>query len=138
MDLKTKTAMVMLQRAEDPYVNTRNPRYAWRAWQLARQAKVSIPDWVLRFIDRIAEHEVSVGNRNTDTADRYEDALKQMDAAVDRHRNRRAVRKAAKQLGVDLAISRRDKPNLSAIARNAAKAHGVSVNRLLARYRFSR
>ena len=43
-----------------------------------------------------------------------------------------------KQLGVDVKISRRDQPNLSAIARAAAKAHRVSVNRLLARYRSSR
>jgi hypothetical protein len=61
-----------------------------------------------------------------------------MDAAVDRHRNRLAMRKVAKQLGVHLEVSRRDSPNLTAIARDAAKANRVSVNRLLDRYRSSR
>jgi hypothetical protein len=135
MDLKTKAVVAALQRDEDLYLNTRNPRYVWHAWQLARGATVSVPDWVLRFIDRIAEHGITARSRNTDTADRYEAALTQMDAAVDRHRHRLAIRKVAKQLGVHVEISRRDEPNLSAIARDAAKANRVSVNRLLARYR---
>jgi hypothetical protein len=58
MDLKTKAVAAALQRDEDLYLNTRNPRRVWHAWQLARRAKGSTPDWVLRFIDRIAEHEI--------------------------------------------------------------------------------
>jgi hypothetical protein len=138
MDLMTKAVAVALQRDEDLYLNTRNPSHVWHAWQLARRTKASIPDWVLHFIDRIAEHGIAARSRNTDTAERYEAALTQMDAAVDRHRHRLRVRKVAKQLGVDVEVSRRDKPNLTAIARDAAKAHGVSVNRLLDRYRSSR
>jgi hypothetical protein len=49
-----------------------------------------------------------------------------------------AIRTVATRLGVDVPISRRDRPNLSAIARVVAKTHRVSVNRLLARYRSSR
>ena len=58
--------------------------------------------------------------------------------AIDRHRRKLAIRKRGTAFGVPVDISRRDTPNLSAIARDAAKAHGVSVNRLLARYRSSR
>lgn len=138
MDLKTKAVAVTLQHYEDLYVNTGDTRHAWRAWQLARRAKVSIPDWVLLHIDRVAEAAATVRTRKMDTVDRYEAALTQMHAAVDRHRRRLAMRAVAKQYGVNLTISRRDTPNLSAIARDAAKAYGVSVNRLLARYRSSR
>ena len=60
-----------------------------------------------------------------------------MEAAVDSHKKRLRIRHVAKQLGVNMTISHRDRPNLSAIARVAAKTHGVSVNRLLARYRSS-
>jgi hypothetical protein len=138
MDLKTKAVAVVLQRDEDLYANTHNPSHVWHAWQVARRMKASIPDWVLQFLDRIAEREIVTHSRNTDTAERYEAALTQMDAAVDRHRNRLAMRKVAKQLGVHLEVSRRDSPNLTAIARDAAKANRVSVNRLLDRYRSSR
>lgn len=86
MDLKVKAVNAALQRDEDLYVNTRNPRHAWHAWQLARTAKVSVPPWVLRFVDSIAASAIAVRNRNTDTADRYDAALSHMEAAVDRHR----------------------------------------------------
>ena len=138
MDLKTKAVNAVLRRDEQLYLNTRNPRYVWHAWQLARQEETAIPDWVLRFVDGIAKAGVTLRSRKTDTADRYDAALTQMDAAVERHRRRLAIRKLGKQLGVPVEISRRDEPNLSAIARAAAKAHKVSVDRLLARYRSTR
>ena len=134
-DLKAKGIAAALQHEADLYHNTRNPQYVWQAWQLARAAKVRIPDWVLRFLDALARSEVTKRNRQTDTADRYEAALVEMEVAVDRHRNRLKIRKVGKALGVDVPISRRDKPNLTAIARSAAAANGVSVNRLLNRYR---
>ena len=138
MDLKTKAVNAVLRHDEQLYLNTRNPRHVWHAWQLARQEETAIPDWVLRFVDGIAKAGVSRRSRKTDTADRYEAALTQMDAAVERHRRRPAIGKLGKQLGVPVEISRRDEPNLSAIARAAAKVHKVSVNRLLARYRSTR
>lgn len=72
MDLKAKAVAAALRVDEDLYVNTRNPRHVWHAWQLARRAKVSPPDWVLQFIDRVADREVTARSRKTDTADRYE------------------------------------------------------------------
>lgn len=127
-----------LQYDRDLYHNTDNAHHAWHAWQLARQAGMSIPDWVLQFGDGFAIRGAAERSRNTETADRYEAALTAMDAAVERHKRRLRIRKVGKQLGVDVKISRRDRPNLSAIARLVAKKHGVSVNRLLARYRSSR
>ena len=137
MNLKEKAIAAALQRDHDLYHNTGNAHHAWHAWQLARQASVAIPEWVLRFVDGIATRGVAERGRNTDTADRYEAALTAMDAAVKRHTARLKIRKVGKQLGVDVKISRRDRPNLLAIARVVAKEHRVSVNRLLARYRSS-
>jgi hypothetical protein len=137
-ELKTKVVIATLQRDRDLYHNTGNTHHAWHAWQLARHAGVSIPEWVLEFIDGIATRGAAARSRNTETADRYEAALTAMEAAVKRHRDRLKIRKVGKQLGVDVSISRRDRPNLSAIARAVAKEHRVSVNRLLARYRSSR
>jgi hypothetical protein len=137
MDLKTKAVTAALQRDRDLYHNTGNAHHAWHAWQLARQAGVAIPEWVLRFVDGIATRGVTERSRNTETADRYEAALTAMDAAVERHRRRLKVRTIGRQLGVDVKISRRDRPNLLAIARVVAKEHRVGVNRLLARYRSS-
>jgi hypothetical protein len=137
MDLKTKAVAVALQRDHDLFHNTDNAHHAWHAWQLARQAGVAIPDWVLQFVDGIATHGVTERSRNTETADRYEAALTAMDAAVARHKRRLKIRKVGRQLGVDVKISRRDSANLLAIARVVAKEHSVSVNRLLARYRSS-
>lgn len=137
MDLKTKAVTAALQRDRDLYHNTGNAHHAWHAWQLARQAGVAIPEWVLRFVDGIATRGVTERSRTTETADRYEAALTAMDAAVERHKRRLKVRKVGRQLGVDVKISRRDRPNLLAIARVVAKDHRVSVNRLLARYRSS-
>ena len=137
-DLKVKTAIAFLRHNEDLYQNTRNPRYVWQAWQVTRQLKLPIPEWVSRFIDALAATEVVKRTRATETADRYEAALTAMEVAVDVHSRRLEVRKVAKHYGVSVAISRRDAPNLSAIARVAARDNGVSVNRLLARYRASR
>jgi hypothetical protein len=137
MDLKIKAVTAALQRDRDLYHNTGNAHHAWHAWQLVRQAGVSIPEWVAQFVDGIATRGVAERSRNTDTADRYEAALTAMEAAVKRHRMRLKIRKVGKQLGVDVPISRRDNPNLLAIARAVAKDHRVSVNRLLARYRSS-
>jgi len=138
MDLKTKAVAAALRVDENLYRNTRNPRHVWHAWQLARTANAPIPDWVLKFIDQLAKSRITARSRKTDTADRYEAALTQMHAAVASHRRRVRIRDVGTQLGVDVKISHRDQPNLSAIARAAAKAHGVSVNRLLVRYRSSR
>ena len=137
MDLKTKAVTAALQRDRELYHNTGNAQHAWHAWRLARQAGVPIPEWVLQFVDNIATRGVAERSRNTDTADRYEAALTAMDAAVKRHTARLKIRKVGRQLGVDVPISHRDNPNLVAIARVVAKGHGVSVNRLLARYRSS-
>jgi hypothetical protein len=115
--------------------NTGNPHHAWHTWQVVRRNKVAIPSWVAAFIDTVAAREVTVRTKATDTAERYHAALTAMTVAVDRHNNRLRIREAAKQLGQPLMISRRDKPNLTAIARDVAKAHGVSINRLLAQYR---
>jgi hypothetical protein len=138
MDLKIKAVTAALQRDRDLYHNTGNAHHAWHAWQLARQAGVPVPEWVSKFVDAIATHGVTDRSRNTDTADRYEVALTAMEAAVKRHRMRLKIRKLGKQLGVDVPISRRDRPNLTDIARAVAKNHRVSINRLLARYRSSR
>ena len=135
IDLKAKGIAAVLQHTAELYRNTRNPRYVWEAWQLARASKVRIPDWVIRFLDALARSEATRRNRQTDTADRYEAALVEMEVAVDRHRDRLKIRKVGKALGVDVVTSRRDKPNLTAIARIAAAANGVSVNRLLSHYR---
>ena len=83
MDLKMKAVTAALRFDEDLYHNTRNPRHVWHAWRLARQMKVSVPDWVLRFVDTLAASEIMKRSRDTDTADRYEAALTEMDAAVD-------------------------------------------------------
>jgi hypothetical protein len=138
MDLKTKAVVAALRVDEELYLSTRNPSHVWHAWQLARRAKVQPPDWVTQFIDRLARSECAVRSRKRDTAERYEAALTQMEVAVLSHKRRVRIRDVGKQLGVDVKVSRRDTPNLSAIARAAAEAHGVSVNRLLARYRASR
>ena len=121
MDLKIKAVTAALQRDHDLYHNTANAHHAWHAWQLARQAGVAMPEWVLRFVDSIATRGVAERSRHTDTADRYEAALTAMDAAVERHRRRLKIRNVGKQLGVDIPISRRDRPNLTAIARAVAK-----------------
>jgi hypothetical protein len=137
MDLKAKAVMAVLQCDEDLYHNTRNPRYVWHAWQLARRLNTTLPGWVLCFVDQLAASEITKRARETDTADRYNAALTEMEVAVDRHRRRVAIRRTGKQLGIDIPTSRRNKPNLTAIARAAANANGVSANRLLARYRSS-
>src|SRR5438552_3922560 len=36
-----------------------------RAWQVARQMELSLPDWVLRFIDRLATSEIKKTSRKT-------------------------------------------------------------------------
>jgi hypothetical protein len=136
-ELKTKAVFAALGRYEDLHHNTRNPQHAWAAWQLARRMNVPVPEWVLRFVDKFGASEITKRSRKTDTADRFEAALTDMGAAVASHRRRRKIRKVGKQFGVDVRISRRDRPNLSAIARAAAAANGVSVNRLLTRYRAS-
>jgi hypothetical protein len=58
-----------------------------------------------------------------------------MEVAVTRHHRRVEIRDSAKQRGIDVAVSRRDAPNLTAIAKVVAEANGVSVNRLLKQYR---
>jgi hypothetical protein len=131
MDHKIKAVTAALQRDRDLYHNTGNAHHAWHAWQLARQAGVSIPEWVARFVDGIATRAVTERSRKVDAADRYEAALTAMEAAVKRHGRRLKIRKIGKQFGVDVPISRRDRPNLTAIARVVAKDHRVSVNRLL-------
>lgn len=133
-DLKAKAAVAILSCNEDLYRNTRNPRHVWHAWQVARQMKLSPPEWVLGFIDHVAASEIAQRMTST-TADRYEAALTAMEVAVHAHNRRLDVRHVAKLYGAAVDISRRDLPNLTAIARVAAKANGVSVNRLLARYR---
>lgn len=135
MSLKAKGINAALRGHEDLFHNTRNPRHAWHAWQLARQNDTTVPVWVLRFVDEFAATQIAVWNRKTDTADRYEAALTQMEVAVAAHRRRLTIRKVGRTLGVKVDVSRRDTPNLTAIARAAAKANGVSQNRLLARYR---
>ena len=137
MDLKGTGVLIALQCDQDLYDNTQNPRYAWHAWKLARAAQVAVPDWVLRFVDQRAASEITKRTRETDTADRYDAALTEMEVAVTRHRRRLAIRRVGKPLGRDIPISRRDNPNLTAIARAAANTDGVSANRLLARYRAS-
>jgi hypothetical protein len=64
MDLKTKAVAAALRVDEGLYLNTRNPRHVWQAWQLARRAKAPIPGWVLQFIDQLAKSESSVRARN--------------------------------------------------------------------------
>lgn len=135
MSLKAKGIIAAIRGDEDLFHNTRNPRYAWHAWQLARQTDTPVPVWVLRFVDELAATQIAVWNRKTDTADRYEAALTQMEVAVAAHRRRLTIRKVGRTFGVKVDVSRRDKPNLTAIARAAANANGVSQNRLLARYR---
>jgi hypothetical protein len=134
-DLKHKMAVQVLLGHEDHFHETHNPSYVWNAWQIARQLNLAIPDWVLTFIDQLATSEVTKRTRHTDAAERQAAALTQMTHAVEAHRKRVHIRNVAKSMGVDLAVSRRDRPNLTALARAAAKAHGVSVNRLLALYR---
>jgi hypothetical protein len=133
--LKAKATVATLRYDQELYQNTGNPRHVWHAWQIARKMKVAVPDWVLQFVDRFAASEITKRTRATDTADRYEAALTEMEVAVTRHRDRLKIRRVGKHYGVDVNVSRRDEPNLTAIATAAAKANGVSVNRLLARYR---
>ena len=97
--LKHKAVTAALQYDEDLFLHTRNPRHVWHAYQIARQHMVPIADWVLRHLDRIAEHEVTVRTRNTNTADRYEAALTQMQVAVDAHKRRLRIREVGRRLG---------------------------------------
>ncbi len=135
MDLKATSIEAVLRIHESLFDETGNPRYVWDAWHIARRMKVSIPDWVLDFVDRLATAEIAKRSRHIDTAERYAAALTEMEVVATAHRNRLRISDVVKQVGVDVTISRRDRPNLSAIARAAAKANGVSVGRLLARYR---
>jgi hypothetical protein len=135
MDLKSKGIVAKLRYDEELYHNTGNPRYVWEAWQVARKMKVALPDWVLQFVDRLAASNIGKRSRATDTAERYEAALTEMEVAVTRHHRRVEIRDSAKQRGIDVAVSRRDAPNLTAIAKVVAEANGVSVNRLLKQYR---
>ena len=135
--LKDKALKAVIVLEQEQYRRTGNPQHAWRTWQIARQAQVPIPDWVATFIDGVAAREVTVRTRKTDTAERYEGALTAMEVAVAAHHNRQRIRDVAKQLGTTMTVSRRDKPNLTAIARTVAEEHGVGVNRLLTRYRAS-
>jgi hypothetical protein len=133
--LQAKLQEFSLQLAEDEFGETGDPRAAWRAWALARGMKIPIPEWVLTVVDEVAAREVAQHNRARATEDRYREALMQMEMAVAGHLQRVQIRDVAKTFGVAVALSRRDRPNLSAIARAAALAHGVSVTRLLQRYR---
>ena len=136
MDHKLNTALTFLQIDEQQFHDTGDARLAWRAWQTARGMKIAIPEWVLEFVDRLATVESSKRSRALDTRERYADALTQMELATKAHRDRVRIRDVAKSMGVDnFVVSRRDRPNLTAIARMAAKANGVSVNRLLGLYR---
>jgi hypothetical protein len=135
--LKRKAVEEALRYDEHLYETTQNSRHVWHAWQIARKAKTGFPQWVLQYIDRVAASDMSKRDRKADTADRYAAAITDMEAAVDRHSSRLRMRRVAAQLGAEIQISRRDTPNLSAIARVVASAHGVSLNRLLARYRLT-
>src|SRR5262245_26696869 len=90
-DLKVKAGTAIVRHNEDLYRNTRNPRYAWHAWQVTRQLKLPIPEWVSPFIDTVAATEVAKRTRATETADRYEAALTAMEVAIDAHRKRLTI-----------------------------------------------
>ncbi len=136
--LKAAAVAYVLAAEHDRFVETRHVRHAARAYQLARRMGVSIPDWVLRQFDALAV-TLTRETPRTKTADRYAAALACMHTAVDCHHRRLRIRAVAKQHQVSIPpISRRDRPNLTAIARQAAREYGVSVNRLLERYRRSR
>jgi hypothetical protein len=40
---------------EKRFIEDRNPLYAWDAYQIARQAKVPVPDWVAVYLDACAQ-----------------------------------------------------------------------------------
>lgn len=134
--LKATAVTEALRLEETRHHDTRDARGAWRYWQLARQMKRPIPEWVLAAVDPLVATQLEVpSKRNIETADNYAAALMQMDVAVAAHHHRVRIRDVSRQLGASVTISRRDRPNLTAIARAAAEANGISVNRLLARYR---
>jgi hypothetical protein len=135
--LKDKAIKAAIVVEQEQYRRTGNPQHAWHTWQIARRATVPIPAWVATFIDGVAAREATVRTRKTDTAERYERALTAMEVAVAAHLNRQRIRDVAKQLGTAVPVSRRDRPNLTAIAKTVAKEHGVSLNKLLTRYRAS-
>jgi hypothetical protein len=127
--------LAALAQDELLYEDTRNAHHAWHAWDLARRVKVDVPDWVLTFVDGVAIKGVTPRGRIAKTRDRYQLALTHMDFAIQHHHSRLHRRKVARQLGRTIAVSRRDRPNLSAMARDAAKIYGVSANRLLKAFR---
>ena len=59
-----------LQYEYDRYQETGHARHVGRAWQIARAAKVAIPDWVLRHVDGVA-HALTRKTPSTKTADRF-------------------------------------------------------------------
>ncbi len=45
----------IFERIAADYQRDANPRHVWEAYQLARDANVAVPDWVLAYLDRVAE-----------------------------------------------------------------------------------
>ena len=60
LELKDPCLQLALYNERAQYLKTSNPRHAWRTWQIARQARIATPAWVVAFLDDMAARELAV------------------------------------------------------------------------------
>lgn len=51
---KEALALLICEGLQEQFFAERNPLYAWDAYRIARQAKVTVPEWVAVYFDRCA------------------------------------------------------------------------------------
>lgn len=51
---KTEYVRVRLERWERLFAASQNPRFAWSAYSLTREAGLETPEWVLKYLDSVA------------------------------------------------------------------------------------
>src|SRR5450756_1349349 len=52
--IKAALATVFIERSQALYRISGNPMHAWRAFDIARHGGIPIPDWVLDYLDPVA------------------------------------------------------------------------------------